>query len=99
MRTWVDDRYRLYASATADGDALDPEEVDSLRLSIFRQGGAAVVSEAVMTYSGTRLRWEYTWDTAAASPDDYWARFTVVDIDGARSSEYLRIRLRQNPAL
>jgi hypothetical protein len=106
MTNYVGELMRVTMAATDfAGDELDDTEVDEARISIWDAAAILIVDNREMAYSTDEALFFFLWITTEDGTDagtplavgSYRAKCTLVDLDGHRSWEFIRIRLARNP--
>jgi hypothetical protein len=92
-------RTTICHTATVDGVALAPGDVTGVFLTVYAPDWlSVVVSEAAMTWSTPKARWEYAW-VADVDPATYHVRVRIEGVDGHSVWQYFRLKVSKDPVL
>jgi hypothetical protein len=100
MTTYAGERSLICHVATRDdtGEALTPDNVNAVLVTVWDSDRTVVVAETAMTWDEDTARWEYTWTTTGRPAGRYLTRVRVVGADGGSSWEYATMRLKRDKA-
>lgn len=97
MTLYAGERVKVTHTARNDDEALLPDDVTAVWISLYDSVPEILVAETEMTWDSVKLRWQYLWDTTGLEAGTYRARVRVEGVDGGSVWEYKRIRLARNP--
>lgn len=97
MTLYAGELTKIVHTATKDGVALAPADVDDVWISIYNADLTELMAETTMTWDSAQSRWQYLWDTTGIEPGTYRVRVRIEGVDGGSVWEYRRVRLARNP--
>lgn len=97
MTLYAGELVKITQTALKDDEALLPDDITAVWLTLYNAEAAIVVDETEMDWDATFDRWQYLWDTTGVDPGSYRARVRVEGVDGGSVWEYQRFRLTRNP--
>jgi hypothetical protein len=84
-------------TATKDTEALLPDDVTAVWISLYDSDQEVLLAETEMTWDSAKARWQHLWDTTGLAAGTYRARVRVEGVDGGSVWEWKRIRQARNP--
>ncbi len=97
MTLYAGELSKIIHTATKDGEALAPDDVDAVWITIYDAAREEAVGESAMSWDSAQLRWQYLWDTTGFDAGTYRVKVRIEGVDGGSVWEYKRIRLARNP--